>query len=85
MSAEGSKQGEQTVTGKHAGTENVCNDIMKALETPRILMVLELLQHRLMSQEIQYLQFSSLNMHCCKLGELILACKQPVQLLISFL
>lgn len=35
MSAEGSKQGEQTVTGKHAGTENVCNDIMKALSKPQ--------------------------------------------------
>lgn len=60
MSAEGSKEKEQTVTGKHAGTEHVCNGIMKALETPGIPMVLELLQHgRLMAQEIEYLQFSS--------------------------
>lgn len=48
-------------------------------------MVLELLQHRLMSQEIQYLQSSSLNMQCCKMGELLLACKLLIQLLISFL
>jgi len=31
MSAEGSKQKEQTITGKRAGTEDVCNDIRKGL------------------------------------------------------
>lgn len=36
-------------------------------------MVLELLQHRrLMSQEIEYLQFSALNMQRSKLWEMIL-------------
>lgn len=35
MSAEDSKQKEQTVTGKHAGTEDACNDIMKALLKPQ--------------------------------------------------
>lgn len=91
MSAEGSKQKEQTVTGKHAGTERVQWHYESSLETPRIPVVLELLQHhRLMSQEIEYLQLSSLNMQHCKLWELILPqswsmCKLLIVLLIPCL